>query len=703
MYLGGGAPGLHFATAVRRPPGRRRHLGRKTLEEIRVVCAHDCPDCCSLIAHVDEGKGTRVVGDPDHPFTDGFACAKVNRDAELVNSPERLATPLRRTGPKGGRAFEPISWDDALDEITARWTSIIAEHGAEALLGYAYSAHQGMLNRQLTNGLFHALGASRLNAGTVCDSCCSGAWESIVGAAGGTDPETVTDSDLVISWGCDLMAVNVHFWAKLQKLRDSGVKLVVIDPRRSQTAARADWHLPIRIGTDAALAIGIAHILIRDGLVDEDYLAAHALGYDQFAEDIVPRFTPAYVAEVTGLSVDDVERLAAMYGAAKRSFIRLGEGMTRLANGGQALRAVCVLPAMTGAYGRRGGGALLVTPYSMPINLAALSSPNGPSATRVVNHSRLGEALLSFRDPPIQGLFIAANNPAVTCPDVLATRRGLAREDLFTVVHDPFMTMTARYADIVLPASTYLETADVYRSYGAYYMQYAPAAGAPVGEAWSNLRLTRELARRMGLDDPVFGATDRELVATLFEDADETMRHIDPETFMEAGPIKVPQDDAQSFATPSGKLEIYSASLEAAGVSPLPDWRPDAEELADAERWPLRLLTAPSYFTPHTAYEGVEFLRKREGPVRCVVHPEEAARRALGDGDRVLLRNDRATISMLLDVSDEVQPGVVLVPGQRTDVDDVSGSINMLCSDRYTDIGEGATYQSTFLDVLPAN
>ena len=340
VRLGGGAPDLLFATTVRRPLGQRLHLGRKILEEIRVVCAHDCPDCCSLIAHVDQGKIMRVVGDPDHPFTDGFACAKVNRDAELVNSPQRLATPLRRTGPKGGQAFEPISWDDALDEITTRWTSIIAEHGTEALLGYAYSAHQGMLNRHLTNGFFHALGASRLNGGTVCDSCCAGAWETIVGAAGGTDPETVTDSDLVISWGCDLMAVNVHFWAKLQKVRDSGVKLVVIDPRRSQTAARADWHIPIRIGTDAALAIGIAHILIRDGLVDENYLAAHAHGFDRFAEDIVPGFTPAYVAEVTGLTVDDVERLAAMYGAAKRSFIRLGEGMTRLANG-EIGRASC--------------------------------------------------------------------------------------------------------------------------------------------------------------------------------------------------------------------------------------------------------------------------------------------------------------------------------------------------------------------------
>src|SRR5262249_23792015 len=273
---------------------------------------------------------------------------------------------------------------------------------------------------------------------------------------------------------------------KLESVRRKGVRLVVIDPRRSRTAAAADWHLPIRIGTDAALALGIVHILIRDGLADRDYIARNTLGFDQWERDVIPSFAPARVAPITGLGVADLERLAAMYGAARCSFIRIGEGMTRLARGGQALRAVAVLPAVTGAYGRRGGGALLLTASSMDFDFSILRAPpSAPGKSRPVNHSLLGKALLEMRDPPLRALFIAANNPAVTCPDAGKVREGLSREDLFTVVHDPFMTDTARYADVVLPAATYLETRDFYRSYGSYYMQFAPAAVKPQGEAWS--------------------------------------------------------------------------------------------------------------------------------------------------------------------------------------------------------------------------
>lgn len=670
------------------------------MESIRVVCGHDCPDMCSLLAHVEDGRIARVVGDPGQPFTAGFACAKVNRDAELVHSPDRIATPLRRAGAKGGRDFRPISWDEALDEITTRWQAIIAQHGPLALLGYAYSAHQGQLNRGLVNGLFHALGSSRLQAGTVCDTCCETAWEMTLGPVGGTDPETVVDSDLVIAWGCDLMAVNVHFWAKLEQVRKTGVKLIVIDPRRSRTAERADWHIPIRIGTDAALALGIMHILLRDDLCDRAYLDAHTLGFDQLAREVLPRFTPGYVAEVTGVAVADVERLAALYGASRASFIRLGEGMTRLANGGQALRAVATLPALTGAYGRRGGGALLLAAGAMAFNYNAIRKPSGPAATRLVNHLRLGEELLNMTDPPIHGLFVAANNPAISCPEAGKVRRGLAREDLFTVVHDPFMTMTARYADIVLPATTYLETEDFYRSYGSYYFQYAPRAIAPQGEAWSNLRVAQALAQRMGLADEVFRSSEPELVRRMFDGAGGPLAAMDPAEVITAGPNKFPIADAQAFGTRSGRLEIYSEELAASGVSPLPDWHPDPQEQSDAARWPLRLLTAPGYFQAHTAFEGVAFLRNRQGPVACILHPDDAAARALAQGDIVRLKNDRAEIRMTLHVSDEVQKGVVLVPGQRTDADDTAGTVNMLCSDRYTDMGEGATYQSTFLDVM---
>jgi anaerobic selenocysteine-containing dehydrogenase len=639
---------------------------------------------CSMLAHVEDGRVVRIQGDAANPLTAGFACAKVNRDHELVHSPRRLPNPMRRVGPKGEGRFAPIGWDEALDEIVTRWKAIMAESGPLALLGYAYSAHQGQMNRGLVNGLFHALGTSRLQGGTVCDTCCEAAWDLTVGPVGGADPESIIHSDLIVSWGADLMATNVHLWAKVEVARKKGVQVIVIDPRRSRTAQGADWHIPIRIGTDAALALGVMHILVRDKLCDESYLATRTVGFDRMKADVLPRFAPARVADVTGLSVADVERFAAMYGRAKTSFIRLGEGMTRLARGGEALRAVALLPGVTGAYGRHGGGALLLTAASCELNYNALRKPSGPASTRLVNHLRLGEALLEMKDPPIRGLFIACNNPAVTNPDAGKTRRGLAREDLFTVVHDPFMSATARYADIVLPATTYLETEDFYRSYGSYYMQYGHRAVAPFGQSRSNAEVAQALASRFGLKDPIFRMSQDEIVQELFRGAAGTVEHIDPKSIRDAGPINIAPKAGQQFRTPSAKLEFYSETMAKQGLPPMPDWQPDAEEQRDAARWPLRLLTAPGYFQSHTAFSAVPFLREREGEPSCVLHPDDARKRGLADGQRVRLFNERGAVGLVLRVSDD---------------EAVSGTINMLCSDRYTDIGEGATYQSTYLDV----
>jgi anaerobic selenocysteine-containing dehydrogenase len=654
---------------------------------------------CSLLVRVENGRVVRISGDPHQPFTAGFACSKVNRDGENVHSPERLATPLRRVGAKGEGRFEPITWNAALDEIVTRWQAIIAESGPLAILGYAYSAHQGLMNRGLFNGLFHALGTSRLQAGTVCDTCCETAWDHTVGPIGGADPESVVDSDLVIAWGADLMATNVHFWTKLEEVRKRGVQLIVIDPRRSRTARRADWYLPIRIGTDAALALGVMHILVRDGLCDRAYLAEHTLGFERLEREVLPRFTPEHVAGITGLLEADVERLATLYGKARTPFIRLGEGMTRLAHGGQALRAVALLPGVSGAYGRRGGGAMLMTAASCELDYNVVRKPSGPASTRLVNHLRLGEALLEMKDPPLRALLVAANNPAVTCPEAGKVRRGLMRDDLFTVVHDPFMSTTARYADIVLPAAMYLETEDLYRAYGAYYMQYGLQAVEPHAEAWSNVRLAQALAQRMGLKDAVFRQSQREILGAMLKGARGAAASVDAGRLPEAGPINIAPQGGQRFKTPSGKLEFYSESLAAQGLPPMPDWQPDEQEVRDAGRWPLRLLTAPGYFQSHTAFSGVSFLRKREGAPFCVLHPDDAARRNLVDGQKVRLFNDRAEIGLVVRVADEVRPGVVLVPGQRPDAEAVSGTVNMLCSDRFTDMGEGATYQSTWLDV----
>ena len=650
------------------------------MQTIRTVCAHDCPDMCSLLVHTDNGRIAKIEGDPNHPLTAGFACGKVNRDADLVYSPDRLKTPRKRTGPKGSGQFAPISWDEALDTIVARWKALIAEHGPESILGYAYSAHQGQMNRGLVNGLFHALGTSRLLGGTVCDSCAEAAWDSAVGPIGGADPEAVTESDLIVSWSSDLHATNVHLWAKIEQARAKGVKLVVIDPRRTRAARAADVYLPIRIGTDSALALGVMHILVRDGLTDEAYIAAHTNGFERVRARVLPRFTPAKTAEITGLTEAQVENFAAMYGAAKKSFIRIGFGLSRTTFGGNNLRTVALLPGVTGAYGRYGGGAMLATAASFDLNYAAVRKPSGPATARTINHLKLGEALLTANDPPLKALFIAANNPAVTNPDTAKMRAGLARDDLFTVVHDPFMTDTARYADIVLPAATYLETEDFYRSYGTYYMQYGLRAVEPQGEVWSNFQLAQALAKRMGLTDAVFSLSQPEIAKLMLNGAD-----------FDGAPVSIAKREVQTFRTPSGRLEFADGDT-------LPDWQPDP---ADTGRHKLQLLTAPGYFQSHTAFTGNGFLRQREGAPCAILHPEDAAARGLTDGQKIRLFNDQGEIGLMLHVRDEVQPGVILVPGQRPDAEAVSGTVNMLCADTYTDMGAGATYQSTWLEVRP--
>jgi anaerobic selenocysteine-containing dehydrogenase len=650
---------------------------------------------CSLLVHVENDRVVKIEGDPEHKFTAGFACGKVNRDTDLVHSPERLTTPLRRTGRKGEGKFAPISWDAALDEIVSTWQRVMGESGPLALLGYAYSAHQGQINRGLTNGFFHALGCSRLRGGTVCDSCADAAWVATCGDVGGADPESIAESDLIVSWSSDLHATNVHVWALIEKRRAAGVKLVVIDPRRTRAARVADLWLPVRIGTDSALALGVMHILARDRKVDRGYIARHTVGFDRVEDEVLPRFTPQRTAEITGLPVADIETFARWYGESPRAFIRIGFGLSRFTDGGQNLRTVALLPGVTGAYGRYGGGALVATVGGFEFNYNALRKPSGPAETRTINHLKLGEALRTLNDPPIRALFIAANNPAVTNPDTAGTRAGLARDDLFTVVHDPFLTETAKFADIVLPATTYLETEDFYRSYGTYYMQYGHRAVAPRGEAWSNHRIVQELANRLGIADRVFQLSPPDLMKEMFVGAHGAVTAVDPDSLLDGKAVSVGSRDGQEFRTPSGKLEFFSATLAEQGLPPMPDWRPDPA----AATGKLRLLTTPGYFQSHTAFSGNAFLREREGPPHAVLHPADAAARGLAEGQRVRLRNERGEVGLVLRVRDEIQPGVVLVPGQRPDAETVGGTVNMLCADGYTDMGEGATYQSTWLEV----
>lgn len=673
---------------------------------IRTVCPHDCPDACSILATVEDGQLRRTVGDPDHPLTQGFLCGKVQRYPERVHSPQRLLTPLRRTGRKGDGAFTSISWDEALDEITSRWQSLIDEYGGESIAGYAYSAHQGLINRNLTQALFHALGATRVNAATVCDACNGDAWELTTGSLVGTDPEQVAQSDLIISWGANLDSTNVHLLPFIAEARRRGARLIVIDAWRTRAARRADWFIPIRVGTDTALALGIAHVLQREGLLDRDYIDRLVQGYEQWVERVLPRYPPDTVANLTGIAPEVIVELAMAYGKAKSSFIRLGQGLSRHVGGGMAVRTIACLPALTGAWRYPGGGALLSTAGAFQFNFNALRRPDlQPAPCRALNLVRLGRALLEWQDPPLMSLFVQSNNPAVTCPQQTLVRRGLERDDLFTVVHDTFMSDTARYADLVLPACTSFESADLYRSYGAYYIQYGPQVIPPQGEAWSNYQLVGELAKRLGLNDAVFSRQPREHIAALLEVGDGPLVGIDVEEVMGGAPqrLQVPATGHSfdhHFPTSSGKLQIASPDLVQLGLPELPDYVPyPMNEMSD---YPLRLLTAPGHHLHHSSFIGVESLQRREGGPWACLHPDDATSRNIEVDQPVELFNAAGSVGLYAKVTTDVPRGVVVVEGHRPQAHYLSGGpLNILCSDAYSDIADGATYQSTWLDVRP--
>lgn len=654
-------------------------------EVVRTVCPHDCPDACSMLAHVEDGVLVRVQGDPEHPFTQGFLCAKVNRYPERVYSPERLLHPLRRVGPKGEGRFERVSWEEALQTIAHRLRSV----EPEAVLGYAYSGTMGLINRNLPQGFFAALGAREMQLGTVCDSACEAGWTYSCGEVPGTDPETVVDSDLIIAWGANIVTTNVHLIPFIDEARSRGAKLVVIDPYRNRTAQRADWYLPIRVGTDAALALGIMHVLVRDGLTDEAYIRSHTVGFEALRDQALPDYTPEETERITGIPAADVERLAHMYGRARAPFIRLGMGMSRHTHGGMAIRTVACLPAMVGAWGKPGGGALLDTTAAFGFDYAALRRPDfrAKRAGTPVNHSLLGQEL---QDSTLKVFFVMANNPATTCPDQSAVIAGLSREDLFTVVHDLHLTDTARYADIVLPACTALETEDLYRGYGQLYFQFGPQVLEPLGESRPNRWVVTELARRMDLADPVFYRSTAEHMAAVME----PMEGYDVDAVRAGGPFRVAGHQGPVHTA------FYSETMVAEGLPGLPEWRPDPVEAEEGARFALRLLTAPGHFQHHSAFAGVASLQEREGVPCCLLHPDDAGARSIADGDAVEVYNDRGAVGLYARVTADTQQGTVVVVGHRSRSRYLRGGpINVLTSSRLSDMGAGATYQSTWLEV----
>jgi anaerobic selenocysteine-containing dehydrogenase len=683
-----------------------------------------------MVVTVDDatGRAVDICGDKEHPFTRAFLCQKVNHYLDRVYHPDRLKYPLRRVGRKGEGGFEQITWDEAVRAIAEKFREIAASaDGPQAILPYSYAGTMGKLQYgSLDRRFFHRLGASLLDR-TICATAGVAGSEVTLGTRAAIDPEAAVHARYIVNWGSNTAVTNIHFWAVQHQARKLGAKIVTIDPHRSRTAARSDWWLPVRPGTDAALALGVMHVLFRGGLQDQDYLDRYCLGAAELRERVLAEYPPGKVAHITGLSVEEVERFAGEYGRAWERFggpalIRLNYGLQRHGGGGMAVRTICCLPAVTGDWRYSGGGALLSTSKLYPFNGAYLERPDLiPPGTRTVNMVQLAEALAGeLPGPPVRALFVYNSNPAAVCPDQSKVVRGLERQDLFTVVHDQFQTDTADYADILLPATTQLEHFDIHGSYGHLYVQVNRPAIAPLAEAKPNTEVFRLLARAMAFEDELFQVGDEELARRAMEGGGgpvhppkEAFDGISFDQLLDGRPVRLnlPRNwapfAAGGFGTPSGRCELYSPREAAAGRDPLPHYVPPHEDPQTkpelAAKYPLQMVSPPTPAFLNSTFANVEVLRKAAGEPVVEMHPADAAARGIADGRPVRVFNGRGEFRAKAVVGETVKPGVVVTFGiwwGKYTADGVN--CNVTTSTALTDLGGGATFFDNLVEVSPA-
>jgi anaerobic selenocysteine-containing dehydrogenase len=674
------------------------------------VCSHDCPDTCAVLVTIDEqGKATRVQGDPSHPITRGFLCAKVAKYLDRVYSPSRLLHPMRRRPgaakgkmPYGREAdvFEPIGWDEALDLIAERLRRVAQEHGPESILPYSYAGNMAVLGfGSMDRRFFHRLGASRLDH-TICATAGADAIISVYGKKLGTDPEHFRHAKYIIAWAANIHGNNVHLWPFVEEARRNGARLVVIDPYRTRTARAADWHIPIQPGTDAALALGLMRIIIEEGLYDRDYVSQHTHGFEALREHVQP-YTPERVESLTGIPAADIERLAHEYASNAPAVIRLNYGIQRSQNGGAAARAVCMLPALIGSWKQMGGGLQLSTGGAFTFNTAALEKPELMLASplgrpaRMVNMSRLGHALTELESPPVKALFVYNSNPAAIAPNQNAVVQGLLRDDLFTVVHEQFFTDTTDYADLVLPATTFLEHKDFQGAYGHYFLQLSEQAIAPLGEARSNVWLFSELGQRMGFTEPCFRDSVDDLMAQALGGQAEEL-----EAKRSIRLPAMPFADGV-FATPSGKVEFCSSALAEQGVDAMPTFHPPDESRrgADAHTFPLEFLPRKADNYMNSTFANLPGHQKMESPGLAMMHSSDASARQICDADWVEIYNARGKIRLHARIDGSVPAGVVAATLNWNKLSSGGNNVNALTSERLTDLGRGATFYSTLVEV----
>lgn len=698
------------------------------------ACPHDCPDTCSMLITVKDGRATAVRGNPDHPFTRGGLCVKVNNYQDRAYSPDRVLYPLRRSGPKGSGKFERIGWDDALDEIKQRWTAIIDEYGPTAILPYSYLGTEGILNGlNVGDPFFNKLGAT-ISERTFCDSGSCTAYFMTIGPTPGVDPEAFRYSKYIVLWACNTMSTNLHHWPFIAEAQAQGAKVVVIDPVKTRTAKKADWHVPIRPGTDAALALGMINVIIEEDLVDHDYVANYTLGYDELKQRAA-EYPADKVSDITGIPADDIRTLAREFATSNPAVVRIGVAIERHAGGGQTVRAVACLPALTGAWRHVGGGILQLPIWAFPMDWGKLLRPDLQTpGTRVLNQWRLGPALTGELDldPPIKSLFVYNSNPAVVAPEQGKLLRGLAREDLFTVVSEHFITDTAHFADIILPATTQLEQEDIMFSWGHLYLSFNNRAIEPLGEAVPNTELFRRLAATMGFDAPFFQRSDAQMIAESLDWSAPALEGISLDELRETGYARLNVGTPETYAphkegnflTPSGKCEFKASMAEngnfvlslfrqgseefqsGEAVDPLPHYIPPNESPATnpalAKRYPLNLMSPKSHAFMNSSYGNMPQQLHHAGEQALMLSPADARDRNIGDGMPVIVSNDRGSFQAVARVDEDVMPGVVVAPlGYWRKLSRGEATVQAVNSGAYADLGNAPTFSDNLVEVAP--
>ena len=663
-----------------------------------------------MLVEVRDGRATKVSGDPDHPPTAGFLCTKVTRYLERVYSAGRLQYPMRRSGPKGQGKFQRISWDEAIAEICERFKQIAAsDDGPQAILPYSYAGTMGVVNGEsMDRRFFHKLGASLL-ARTICAEAGAQALGHTIGRKIGTDMENFHRAKLIVLWGTNTLTSNIHLWPRIKQALDAGARMIGIDPYRNHTLDHCHQHIQVRPGTDAALALGVMNVILRDGLQDQDYIDKYTHGFEQL-RDRASDYPPQRVAQICGVTEEEVIGLARELASVHPSVIRVNYGLQRHAGGGMAVRAIACLPALTGAWRYAGGGMLLSTSGLLKFDQNALQRPDLiPGEPRTVNMCALGDALNGAK-PPLRALYVYNSNPAAVAPDQSSVIRGLLREDLFTVVHEQFQTDTADYADILLPATTQLEHRDIVKSYGHYYLVHNEPAIAPLAEAKPNWEVFRLLADGMGFTEQCFQDTDEDIIRQALGSDNPYMQGITLERLKEHGWVRAnipavfaPFADG-GYETPSGKCEFYSDALARAGLDPVPSYIPPKEspETAPdlASRYPIQLLSPPARTFLNSSFSHLPSFLKSERHPTIELSEEDAQSRGIADGEMVRVWNDRGSCSLVVSISDRVKKGVAVAASIWWNKLSPGGAnVNATTSQALTDMGGGATFYDNLVQV----